>query len=418
MDGPSDSQGFKTGKLIVVWRLKQWTNYNHETVDWGPIAKHMEESRDILNLLDKAAHKPAFDSGFVYTNGFRGIQVDPMMLLKEATQLLESATLYELEQSNLDLASQYLFDSVRLASLQSEPLIINQLVRRACVSINFWMTWQALQFPGWTDAQLAALQSAWDAGDPLKDMADALIMERAVDMDMYRQAKGSDSAMAEELKGVAEFQKVFGDTGNLVPANGMLVKWVYVPVWRMAWVDQDEAHMLQQWETSIAHSEMIRTNSWKFLTMREPTDLTEFYPPFFSSSESNQINWYDRLRFLLSNQPDSVNDKVLFVTVESKVEQQLAVAAIAISRYRLRTGRAPPDLQSLTPDFLSSVPNDSMDGKPLRYRRNAVDSFTLYSVGENGTDDGGDPTPLQDKKRRSGIWKGRDAVWPAAAPGQ
>ena len=32
-----------------------------------------------------------------------------------------------------------------------------------------------------------------------------------------------------------------------------------------------------------------------------------------------------------------------------------------------------------------------MDGQPLRYRRNGDGTFLLYSVGENGKDDGGNP---------------------------
>ena len=33
-----------------------------------------------------------------------------------------------------------------------------------------------------------------------------------------------------------------------------------------------------------------------------------------------------------------------------------------------------------------------MDGQPLRYRRNADGTFLLYSIGENGKDDGGNPS--------------------------
>jgi hypothetical protein len=44
-----------------------------------------------------------------------------------------------------------------------------------------------------------------------------------------------------------------------------------------------------------------------------------------------------------------------------------------------------------------------------------IDGFLLYSVGEDGRDDGGDPTPQEAKKRYRQIWDGRDAVWPSAA---
>ena len=60
------------------------------------------------------------------------------------------------------------------------------------------------------------------------------------------------------------------------------------------------------------------------------------------------------------------------------------------------------------------MPIDLMSAKPLRYRLNADGSFTLYSVGEDGRDDGADarhPT----KTNWFGLWEGRDAVWPATA---
>jgi hypothetical protein len=45
----------------------------------------------------------------------------------------------------------------------------------------------------------------------------------------------------------------------------------------------------------------------------------------------------------------------------------------------------------LAPQFLSTVPIDPMSAKHLRYRLNGDGSFTLYSVGEGGRDDRGDP---------------------------
>jgi hypothetical protein len=67
---------------------------------------------------------------------------------------------------------------------------------------------------------------------------------------------------------------------------------------------------------------------------------------------------------------------------------QCAVAAVAAERYRLRHGRWPEGLAALVPDFLPAVPLDPFDGQPLRYHRLA-DGVVIYSVGEDGTDNGG-----------------------------
>ena len=97
-----------------------------------------------------------------------------------------------------------------------------------------------------------------------------------------------------------------------------------------------------------------------------------------------------------------------------EVQRQMAITAIALKRYQQRHGRYPNDLAALVPDLLVAVPIDPVDGKPLRYHLESDDSYTLYSVGENGTDEGGDPNP--EPPSRSSAWqRGRDWVWPRAA---
>src|SRR5207302_4095194 len=98
-----------------------------------------------------------------------------------------------------------------------------------------------------------------------------------------------------------------------------------------------------------------------------------------------------------------------------QTQQQMALGAIAIERYRLKEGHIPRDLSALVPGFLSAVPRDGMDGKALRYRLTANGGFQLYSVGHDGKDNGGDATLRPGASHYPQIWDGRDAVWPAPA---
>jgi hypothetical protein len=62
---------------------------------------------------------------------------------------------------------------------------------------------------------------------------------------------------------------------------------------------------------------------------------------------------------------------------------------IAILRYRNATGQPPADLKALVDaGYLKELSLDEFTGKPLVYRVEGND-FTLYSVSENGIDDGG-----------------------------
>jgi hypothetical protein len=65
-----------------------------------------------------------------------------------------------------------------------------------------------------------------------------------------------------------------------------------------------------------------------------------------------------------------------------------AAAALAVERYRLAMGRWPEKLTDLTPDYFATVPLDPFDGKPVRFKRQK-DGVVVYSIGPDGTDDGG-----------------------------
>jgi hypothetical protein len=70
-----------------------------------------------------------------------------------------------------------------------------------------------------------------------------------------------------------------------------------------------------------------------------------------------------------------------------QVQANLHVA-FALAAYRSDRGGYPAKLDELAPKYLTAVADDLFSGKPLIYRP-AKDGYLLYSVGENGKDDGG-----------------------------
>ncbi|MGH9312072.1 MAG: hypothetical protein ACRD1S_02625 [Vicinamibacterales bacterium] len=68
---------------------------------------------------------------------------------------------------------------------------------------------------------------------------------------------------------------------------------------------------------------------------------------------------------------------------------RVAIAALAVERFRRRPGGATPaSLSELSPEFLTSIPDDPFSEKPLIYRREQA-GYVVYSVGANRADDGG-----------------------------
>jgi hypothetical protein len=72
--------------------------------------------------------------------------------------------------------------------------------------------------------------------------------------------------------------------------------------------------------------------------------------------------------------------------------------AYAVRAYCLEHRAPPRNAEALVPEYLPAIPVDPYDG--TRMKLNAMDmTVTIYSVGENGVDDGGVPYPIDSKRR-------------------
>jgi hypothetical protein len=188
---------------------------------------------------------------------------------------------------------------------------------------------------------------------------------------------------------------------------------VHLPFWRLAWADQEEYFALNQWKIPIEREKFARTNGWAALSSRSTSEGDN--EPLNFLGRQGEMGWYDRLRFPFASEGFSINDNEIRRAICAEVQQQMAITAIAIYRYRIQRGVLPADLSGLLPKYLSVLPRDDMDGKALRYRMQPDGGFVLYSVGLDGKDNGGDSTLVTGKKNFNQIWDERDAVWPSPA---
>jgi hypothetical protein len=100
------------------------------------------------------------------------------------------------------------------------------------------------------------------------------------------------------------------------------------------------------------------------------------------------------------------------VDADRLITDRAARTAVAIERFRRdHGGGLPKTLADLVPIYLSVVPGDPSSGGPLLFRQDS-DSYTIYGVGIDGKDDGGDlSSELEESIKRAGrrVLRGRDA---------
>jgi hypothetical protein len=86
-----------------------------------------------------------------------------------------------------------------------------------------------------------------------------------------------------------------------------------------------------------------------------------------------------------------VPDKFMF-SQRIAAKLNCAVAAVACECYRQGTGAWPSSLDRLVPEYLEQVPTDPYIGEPIRLARRD-DGITIYAVGEDRHNDGGQLHP-------------------------
>jgi hypothetical protein len=103
-----------------------------------------------------------------------------------------------------------------------------------------------------------------------------------------------------------------------------------------------------------------------------------------TSSEIQQLSFLH----LMTKQTTPVITRAAELDLRTRAGLELARTALAVERYRLAGGKLPERPEELVPQYLREVPSDPFDGNPIRYRR-ADPGYCLYSVSEDGQDNGG-----------------------------
>jgi hypothetical protein len=309
---------------------------------------------------------------------------------------------------------------------EKDPTLVTFMIRMAIVGLSVDVCWDALQASGWTEPQLASLQrECLDIGRlpaQLSRTREADRVSRIYQLNRFR----SHSYQS----WVAYYQEVYQSFGCKLPAADAAApvqlwrQYVFHPLWSFAWADQEELEYLRDAQQEIVVlQEAAQQSSWLRLKEQMTAHRQGYRAPTAAWRFYVALPLVDRLVESVGGpgipapaHPDPDFSRAYFTTMKNLTLHEMVITAIALKRYELRHGQLPQSLALLVPEFLAEAPHDFMDGQPLRYRLNGDGFFTLYSVGEDGQDDGGDPSTADSDKERQNEppWAGRDWVWPRA----
>ncbi|MBL7224427.1 MAG: hypothetical protein ISS72_11285 [Candidatus Brocadiae bacterium] len=316
------------------------------------IRAYLEDHAEVLELLHLAAAKEGCKFPLDLEDGV-GMQLPHLSKIRNAARLLALEAIERTEEGKVDEAAESLVAALRLGrSLANEPVLISGLVRVACdaIAVAQIERWASQAKPSAAALQRveAALQ---DAADPTF-MHKTIVAERCFGMDIYR-THVLDPKKRGELGALG-----IGDAPFLRVAPRAYFK-----------------------SDMVAYIDLMNEYT---ATARLPYPQSLIQAGAAGKTIAERIPRY----FIISRMILPALGRVFIEGQNHMARLDSARLGLAALRYRAQKGKLPDTLDALAPDFVKAVPVDPFNGKPLLYRT-TPQGFTVYSLGENGKDDGG-----------------------------
>jgi hypothetical protein len=256
-------------------------------------------------------------------------------------------------------------------SLTDEPGIVDQLVRIAVLRIDASCLEGVLNRTVFADAQLRELDAAFTESEPTNCLARAFGCEIAMNIDLFRwPVKRQLTWMLPPPPQPSTFMN---GVGYLAPA----------------WYRQAQFYLLKA--SGLMEVDLLR----HLAIMEGYLHLAQLpLPERLAAAKSVDSETRKLPRFcVMSNWLCCYGSGGMSAFVVKDLAAtaclRLSRTSLALERYRLTNGKLPDRLDELVPAYLTAVPADPFDGQPLLYKK-LVKGYIVYSVGENGKDDGGD----------------------------
>ncbi len=250
--------------------------------------------------------------------------------------------------------------------LGSDHSFIPKTIESAMYGAVLATLWEGLKSKSFTKKDLKLIDRKLKNTNLLQEFIQTIRAERAAFLDLMESNPEAFYAMLEveyfydhsDAKHIAQAFRIFGLSQAFVLRN----KLVYSKFIQQHFLTSNDKINL----TIVSNAEK---------------DFTVLQKHSFLSSHPYSV--------LLSAQGEGTLSGVSKKIIQTSVRINLARIAIALELYRREHKHYPEDLSSLGPDHITDLPTDLFTGAPPRYRILSDGTPLIYSVGENGIDDGG-----------------------------
>ena len=315
------------------------------------IGEFVEDNAQALELLHKAAAIEHSRYPIDLSLGIASFMPD-LGAVKKGALRLKLEAIYYAETGDVEKAVESVKAAFGIArSLSNEPTLISYLVEIACRALAISSMEEMLCRAELTDEQLTELYE---------------IIENEVGSDSFERAFAG-----ERCSGASFFNMPASKSVGYVSSPGFSPEMIGIAAYKaVGMADVDELLYIDIMSDYVAAARLPLADARKG----------------FKAASSRFENLSMVHVMLLMIAPSL--GKVAEFEMRSQATLSAARAAIAVERYRLENGRTPRKLSDLVPEYMQAVPIDPFDGNELRYKR-LYPGFVVYSVGEDGVDNGG-----------------------------
>ena len=323
------------------------------------ILDYLGENAEALSLLHNGARLKECRFPQVLTNGMlAAVASSKWAIVRKGVRLLELEVLARIEAGESEEAVESWLALLTLSrSVRHEPFLIGYLVevayrRNAYLALERLLTRRVL-----TESQVSQITTALLPVERPDALMQTLVSERCFGSDSFREVDALVKSYKEMPDYVREAMKSF-------PSERLLLSALF-PLYRATGlVEWDHIAFLEGMDFFVQASQ--RDYPERFQAYREAALHAEGLP---------------KLRIMARSALDGLQ-RIAVKDAEAIARLRAMQTALVVEQSRNKTGALPEKL-------VDPIPADPFDGQPLRYKKLAK-GYVVYSVGEDGKDDGGD----------------------------